>query len=360
MLICVLGTPQSGKNSLANHLVDTYDFTRVYLGSASLPPDASSNALAFPSSSAFLDFVTQTWRKNYVTTDIRRRTKLEEYAKRPFVAIVSVQAPLGVRFKRAVATAQRKGLEELTLDEFVAADDAILYGPTELPTPPPVLQPGPPSTPKQTTNSLRPNEPPSPVPSPSRSSSSLPTLSDSEPLLPLLRELSNISLLNPHSTFAPFFSTLSLPAVNDSLRPPWDAYFMRLASLASLRSNCMKRRVGCVLVRERRVVSTGYNGTPRGVRNCNEGGCLRCNSYGNGLGEGEKGTQMAMGVGLDECLCLHAEENALLEAREPLADFVWRLASSWARKSQRRWNSWGGAILQHVSLFKLSGIVLSG
>lgn len=94
----------------------------------------------------------------------------------------------------------------------------------------------------------------------------------------------------------------------------------------------MKRRVGAVLVRSRRVVSTGYNGTPRGVRNCGEGGCGRCNGYsegvdhlvdvasrlelkeeGEGQGEGMKGMQ-AMGQGLDECLCLHAEENALLEA----------------------------------------------
>lgn len=108
---------------------------------------------------------------------------------------------------------------------------------------------------------------------------------------------------------------------------------MLLASLASLRSNCMKRRVGAVLVRERRVVSTGYNGTPRGVKNCGEGGCGRCNGYGNGLGEDheEEGSReeggegmgqrsggnngsMGMGQGLDECLCLHAEENALLEA----------------------------------------------
>jgi dCMP deaminase len=64
----------------------------------------------------------------------------------------------------------------------------------------------------------------------------------------------------------------------------------------------MKRRVGCVLVREKRVVSTGYNGTPRGMKNCNDGGCPRCNS-GN-----------RAGVGLDTCLCIHAEENALLEA----------------------------------------------
>jgi dCMP deaminase len=48
---------------------------------------------------------------------------------------------------------------------------------------------------------------------------------------------------------------------------------MQLADLAALRSNCMKRRVGCVVVREKRVISTGYNGTPRGMTNCNEGGC---------------------------------------------------------------------------------------
>lgn len=60
------------------------------------------------------------------------------------------------------------------------------------------------------------------------------------------------------------------------LRPGWDQYFMQLASLAAQRSNCMKRRVGCVLVREGRVISTGYNGTPRNTINCNEGGCTNC------------------------------------------------------------------------------------
>lgn len=63
-------------------------------------------------------------------------------------------------------------------------------------------------------------------------------------------------------------------ADNQRLRPHWDQYFMQLASLAAQRSNCMKRRVGCVLVRECRVISTGYNGTPRHLKNCNEGGCM--------------------------------------------------------------------------------------
>lgn len=78
---------------------------------------------------------------------------------------------------------------------------------------------------------------------------------------------------------------------------------MHLATLASTRSNCMKRRVGAVLVRNNRVISTGYNGTPRNLTNCNDGGCARCNNGG-----------VSGGVALSTCLCLHAEENALLEA----------------------------------------------
>ncbi|KAG8418338.1 Deoxycytidine monophosphate (dCMP) deaminase [Metarhizium acridum] len=121
-----------------------------------------------------------------------------------------------------------------------------------------------------------------------------------------------VRLLNTSSSLAHLYATLGkLDIPNpDRLRPGWDTYFMALASLAAQRSNCMKRRVGCVLVgRERRVISTGYNGTPRGIRNCADGGCPRCN-------EGN-----SSGVGLATCLCIHAEENALLEAgRERIRD----------------------------------------
>ena len=85
-------------------------------------------------------------------------------------------------------------------------------------------------------------------------------------------------------------------------RPSWDEYFMKIARIASLRSNCMKRKVAAVIVKDRRIISTGYNGTPRGAKNCNEGGCPRCNS-------------MALsGTQLGECLCSHAEENAIVQA----------------------------------------------
>jgi dCMP deaminase len=85
-------------------------------------------------------------------------------------------------------------------------------------------------------------------------------------------------------------------------RPSWDEYFMSIARVVASRSNCIKRMVGAVVVADRRIISTGYNGTPRGVRNCNEGGCPRC------AGVAESGTR------LDECLCSHAEENAITQA----------------------------------------------
>ncbi|CAG8665581.1 41409_t:CDS:2, partial [Gigaspora margarita] len=86
----------------------------------------------------------------------------------------------------------------------------------------------------------------------------------------------------------------------DILRPDYDTYFMYLAELVASRTNCIKRKVGCVLVKDSRVIATGYNGTARGLKNCNDGNCKECS-------QGESGGKSST------CLCLHAEENALLE-----------------------------------------------
>lgn len=67
----------------------------------------------------------------------------------------------------------------------------------------------------------------------------------------------------------------------------------------------MKRGNGAIIVKDQRVVSTGYNGTPAGLINCNQGGCRRCNR------------NVHQGLELDKCLCLHAEESAVLEAGRP-------------------------------------------
>ncbi|OGV66349.1 MAG: cytidine deaminase [Lentisphaerae bacterium RIFOXYC12_FULL_60_16] len=85
-------------------------------------------------------------------------------------------------------------------------------------------------------------------------------------------------------------------------RPDWDTYFMDVANVVATRGNCSRRKVAAIIVRDRRIVSTGYNGTPRGVRNCFEGGCPRC------AGSAESGRS------LDECICSHAEENAITTA----------------------------------------------
>ena len=85
-------------------------------------------------------------------------------------------------------------------------------------------------------------------------------------------------------------------------RPGWDEYFMQIAQVVATRSNCSRRHVGAVFVRNRHILSTGYNGTPHGVPNCFEGGCTRC------------AHTTKSGDHLEECLCVHAEQNAICQA----------------------------------------------
>jgi hypothetical protein len=101
MLILLIGPPKAGKELLAQHLCTQHFFTRVHLSPTS-PTSNDPNALHFDHSSAFLDHVTRTWRRDYVSTDLHSSLKLQEFSKRPFVAIVAVDAPVGVRFLRAV------------------------------------------------------------------------------------------------------------------------------------------------------------------------------------------------------------------------------------------------------------------
>jgi dCMP deaminase len=83
-------------------------------------------------------------------------------------------------------------------------------------------------------------------------------------------------------------------------RPEWEDYFMDNAEKISNRSNCIKQKVGALIAKENKIVSSGYNGTARKLRNCYEGGCKRC------LSEAKQGESM------DGCLCIHAEQNAIL------------------------------------------------
>lgn len=88
----------------------------------------------------------------------------------------------------------------------------------------------------------------------------------------------------------------------DRVRPDWDTYFMDMAKLAARRSSCLRRAVGAVIVKDRRVLATGYNGVPSGVTHCEVTGCLREKL---GVPSGERH---------ELCRGLHAEQNAIIQA----------------------------------------------
>lgn len=256
MLIGISGTLGSGKTEIARYL--TYQgFTLLNVERDELKPEECSVTkgdelepqLVFETLEKLIDHVTNSWQCHYVFTDIESAAELAQLAKRPFFLHVSVDAPLKLRWQRYKANHPH-----INLTGFSDLSDDKLYNRNTLMTE--VI-----------------------------SKADVKVINTSTNVEHLYRQLSELNLLE-----------------QSRLRPTWDAYFMRLADLAALRSNCMKRRVGAVIARDKRVIATGYNGTPRHMTNCNEGGCPRCNT-GNGSG-----------AGLSTCLCLHAEENALLES----------------------------------------------
>ena len=86
-------------------------------------------------------------------------------------------------------------------------------------------------------------------------------------------------------------------------RPSWDEYFMQMAELTAQRSTCLRRQVGAIIVKEKHIIATGYNGAPKGLPHCEElGGCLR-----------EK-LEIPSGERHELCRALHAEQNATIQA----------------------------------------------
>jgi dCMP deaminase len=85
-------------------------------------------------------------------------------------------------------------------------------------------------------------------------------------------------------------------------RPSWHEYFMSIARVVASRSTCIRRKVGAVLVRDKRILTTGYNGPPSGLKHCEDVGCLR------------EEKQVPSGERHELCRGIHAEMNALLQA----------------------------------------------
>ncbi|PGH16999.1 hypothetical protein AJ79_01383 [Helicocarpus griseus UAMH5409] len=268
MLLGLCGGICAGKHSVAEYLIQKHGFQQLHLahrpyhllGETELPPPfgnqiAKNGSHVFQTVDELLEFVTRRWQDRWITTDIWDDTTLEKLLIRPYFLLVSVDAPVSLRWSRFTESrAWRRQLDPPDLEKFVLWNDKHLY--------------------------------------------------DKDTGIVYMTDRAQVRLFNSSSSLHELHAALDkLDLANEErLRPGWDQYFMQLASLAAQRSNCMKRRVGCVVVREKRVMSTGYNGTPRNTKNCNEGGCPRCN-----CGQGG-------GAALSTCLCIHAEENALLEA----------------------------------------------
>ncbi|MDP7181896.1 MAG: deaminase [Candidatus Woesearchaeota archaeon] len=277
MIIGLVGTIGAGKQTILDYLQEKYGYNSVScsdvlrdmlkeqgkeltrdnlreLGNVTRK-EGGNGAIA----KILLEKLRNNWKANYVVDSIRHPDEVAVLRTSPLFHLVAVDADLRLRFDRVKA--RKREQDPVTLPAFVERDQREMFG---------------------TGNEQRIRE---------------------------TMELADELVLNNGSVEELKQRVDDLNLVSDErLRPSWDDYFMRLARLAAQRSNCMSRKVGSVLTNNNRVIATGYNGTPKGVKNCNEGGCERCNSA------------VAKGTSLSECLCLHGEENAIIEAGRTRAE----------------------------------------
>ncbi len=87
-----------------------------------------------------------------------------------------------------------------------------------------------------------------------------------------------------------------------NVRPSWDEYFMNIAHMAATRSTCLRRRVGAIIVKDKHIIATGYNGVPSGIEHCLDRGCLRDKE------------NIPSGQRHELCRGLHAEQNAIIQS----------------------------------------------
>lgn len=191
--------------------------------------------------------------KHYVIDSIRNPAEVDAFRAAKDFKLIRVEAPAEMRFQRILS--RHRESDPRTLEEFITLEKREAEG------------------------------------------------DDTSQNLVKVELMADYALTNdsPLDKLYPQIDQLLLKLLKEVQRPSWDEYFMNIAKVVASRSNCMKRKVAAIIVRDKRVISTGYNGTPRGTRNCNEGGCPRCNSL------------AASGTALDECLCSHGEENAIVQ-----------------------------------------------
>ncbi len=198
---------------------------------------------------------------NYSIDSIRNQYEIGSLRKNPEFFLFNIDAPIDLRFKR-MSSRTRNENDPKTLEDFVAHEAVE--------------------------NSIN-------------------------PLYQQIKEcqkLADITITNDSKTedlYPKIDAALNslLPEITKRFkRPSWDESWVGVAKEVEKRSNCIKRKVGAVIVKDNNYISSGYNGTPRGTKNCYEGGCPRCNSF------------TKSGANYDECLCVHAEINAIEQSNK--------------------------------------------
>ncbi len=193
--------------------------------------------------------------QNYVVDSFRNPAEVEAFRKRPDYVLWAVTAKPELRLKRIRSRAREE--DPITLKQFVAVE-------------------------KREAQNADPNKQ---------------ALDACEKLAHLVIE-NNGSLDRLHEKLTEHLKKV----LKKIKRPSWDSYFMQIARNVASRGNCLKRKVAALIVKDGRIISTGYNGTPRNTKNCFEGGCPRCNAVG------------PSGQALGDCYCSHGEENAIVQA----------------------------------------------
>jgi dCMP deaminase len=277
MLIGLLGGVSSGKAQVAEYLEKNFGFKTFLMKNWKATYNNEDGMTADEVDEWMLG--SSYWKDNWICYPITCKSDFDKLRRRPYFLSICVDAPLLVRYKRYIK--KYKEMNSDVADEnSKSSDNAPIY----------IV------TPKRMAESLEEF-----IELDQRYAGDFHAIRFADIVVD-----NSGSLEQLHKNIESF-----TPEITSNLRTRlhWDDYFMLLSELAARRSNCMKRRVGCVLTKNNRVLATGYNGTPRGAVNCCDGGCKRCN---NGA---------RCGQSLQECLCMHAEENALLEVgRERISD----------------------------------------
>jgi dCMP deaminase len=271
MIIGLTGKNAAGKGAVADFLKDKSfyyyslsDVIREELESKAIPVTRDTLIIAGndmrqrfgPDILARLTLKKIDPNRNYVVDSIRNPAEVEALRKSERFILLNIDAPPEVRFERIRARGRES--DPQTLEEFEAIEEAERQN-----------------------------------------------LAEHKQSIEDCQKLADYSVVNDGDVeqLHKKVTEIVTRALNlQTKRPDWDEYFLSIAQVVASRSNCVKRKVAAILVKDRRIISTGYNGTPRGTRNCNEGGCPRCNSL------------AASGTALEECLCSHGEENAITQA----------------------------------------------